>query len=76
MSDKIILESGRNIAAAINEICTRKNFSVDERVMTAQVALTEIMAKWEGPGAAIDQLRNLADILESQILNGQTGDGA
>ena len=76
MTDKIILESGRAIATAIDELCTRKNFSVDERVMTAQVALTEIMAKWEGPGAAIDQLRNLADILESQILNGQTGDGA
>lgn len=71
--NKIILESGRSIAAAIDELCTRKNFSVDEWVLTAQVALTEIMAKHEGPAAAVDQLRNLADILERQILSGEIG---
>jgi hypothetical protein len=70
---KIILESGRSIAAAIDELCTRKNFSVDERVMTAQVALTEIMAKWEGQAKAIEQLRNLADILERQVMSGEIG---
>jgi len=70
-NDKIVLESGRSIALAIDTLCTRKNFSVDERVMTAQIALTEIMAKWEGKLEAIEQLRNLADILERQILNGE-----
>ena len=70
-NDKIVLESGRSIAQAIDTLCTRKNFSVDERVMTAQIALTEIMARWEGKLEAIEQLRNLADILERQILNGE-----
>ena len=72
--NKIILESGRSIAEAIDEICTRKNFSVDERVLTAQCALTELMAKHEGPAAAVGQLRNLADILERQILDGTIGE--
>ncbi len=69
--NEIILESGRSIALAIDTLCSRKNFSVDERVLTAQVALVEVMAKFEGPEQTIEALRDLADILERQLMAGE-----
>jgi hypothetical protein len=71
MNQNIILDSGHAITEAIDTICTRKNFSVDERVLIMQIAMAETLNRWEGPVDAIEGLRNLADVLEQQVLGGE-----
>lgn len=69
MTDLEMIEASRQFVLALQAICDRSNLSPDDRVALASMALPEFIAQQVGGFAAVDQLRNVADLMERQVLD-------
>lgn len=69
MTDQDLIDSSRELVAALEMLCEQKGVTGHDRVAFASMALPEFLAQHLGPVGAIEHLRTLADHLERQFLN-------
>lgn len=68
-TDDQFLRAARGIAVGFINHCARLGMSPDETANLVGAALAEVLGQQLGPFGAVSRLRDMADVLEGQVLD-------
>lgn len=69
LTDKQFTATARTIAIGILAACHQKEIPADETAAIAGAALFEVLGQILGPIAAVNHLRDIADLTERKLLD-------
>lgn len=70
MTEQQFLKTSRGLALGILTACRARTFSKDDTAAVASAALVETLGQLFGPVGAVERLRDIADVVERQLLQG------
>jgi hypothetical protein len=69
MTEQQFIDSSRQLALAVLKVCERHEINGATGAKLACAALGEAVAQMIGPVQAIERIRDVADLLEADILD-------